>query len=215
MGLRVGYERFRVPGKGMSRNVIGIKDSPAECLVIAMAHTDSVPPAPGADDNASGVGTLVALARSLATEPTPACDVWLVATGAEERPYTKTPDHLGATALVNRLKRTDRLRDVKLALSLDEVGRGSRFDLHSTAQAPRQDVERRLMAQGSVRWVQDPAGEGNSDHRELARAGAPAAKLGVQTEPCRHTACDTPDRLERGAFTRILRIVWPLLRTWS
>ena len=53
-----------------------------------MAHTDSVPPAPGADDNASGVGTLVALARSLATEPTPACDVWLVATGAEERPYT-------------------------------------------------------------------------------------------------------------------------------
>ena len=215
MGLRVGYERFRVPGKGMSRDVIGIKDSPAECLVIAMAHTDSVPPAPGADDNASGVGTLVALARSLATEPTPACDVWLVATGAEERPYTKTPDHLGATALVNRLKRTDRLRDVKLALSLDEVGRGSRFDLHSTAPAPRQDVERRLMAQGNVRWVKDPAGEGNSDHRELARAGAPAAKLGVQTEPCRHTACDTPDRLERGAFTRILRIVWPLLRTWS
>ena len=95
----MGYERFRVPGKGMSRDVIGIKDSPADCLVIAMAHADSVPPAPGADDNASGVGTLVALARSLATEPTPACDVWLVATGAEERPYTGTPDHLGASAL--------------------------------------------------------------------------------------------------------------------
>ena len=28
VGLRVGYERFRVPGKGMSRDVIGIKDSP-------------------------------------------------------------------------------------------------------------------------------------------------------------------------------------------
>ena len=66
-----------------------------------------------------------------------------------------------------------------------------------------------------MRWVRDPAGEGNSDHRELARAGAPAAKLGVVDEPCRHTACDTPDRLERGAFTRVLRIVWPLLRTWS
>jgi Zn-dependent M28 family amino/carboxypeptidase len=215
VGLRVGYERFRVPGKGMSRNVIGIKDSPADCLVIAMAHTDSVPPAPGADDNASGVGTLVALARSLATEPAPACDVWLVATGAEERPYTKTPDHLGASALVNRLRKMDRLGDVRLALSLDEVGRGSRFDLHSTADAPRENVERRIMARGTVKWVKDPAGEGNSDHRELARAGAPAAKLGVPSEPCRHTACDTPDRLERGAFTRILRIVWPLLRTWS
>ena len=216
VGLRVGYQRFRVPGKGMSRDVIGIKDSPADCLVIAMAHTDSVPPAPGADDNASGVGTLVALARSLATEPTPACDVWLVATGAEERPYTGTPDHLGATALVNRLKKTNRLRDVRLALSLDEVGRGSRFDLHSTAQAPRQAVERRIIAQSAtIRWVRDPQGEGNSDHRELARAGAPAAKLGVRSEPCRHTACDTPDRLEPAAFTRILKIVWPLLRTWS
>jgi hypothetical protein len=214
VGLRVGYERFGVPGKGASRNVIGIKDSGAGCLVIAMAHADSVPPSPGAEDNASGVGTLVALSRALATEPEPACDVWLVATGAEERPYTGTPDHLGASALVTRLKRTNRLKDVRLALSLDEVGRGTRFDLHSTASAPRDDIEGRLLKDG-VRWVKDPAGEGNSDHRELARAGAPAAKLGVPSNPCRHTACDTTQRLERGAFDRVLRILWPLLRTWT
>ena len=216
VGLRVGHDRFTVPGKGRSRNVIGIKDAPADCLVIAMAHADSAPPSPGAHDNASGVGTLVALARSLATEPEPACDVWLVATGAEERPYTRTPDHLGASALVKRLRSQKRLRDVKLALSLDEVGRGSRFDLHSTATKPRKRVERRLLdaGRGRVKWVRDPKGEGNSDHRELARAGAPAAKLGVPHEPCRHTACDTPDRLQRSAFGRVLRIVWPLLRTW-
>jgi hypothetical protein len=211
VGLRVGYERFDVPGKGHSRDVIGIRDAASDCLVIAMAHTDTVPPAPGADDNASGVGTLVALARALASGPAPACDVWLVATGAEERPYTGQPDHLGASALVARLKRTDRLDDVTLALSLDEVGRGTRFDLHSTASAPREGVEKPLLRNG-VRWVRDPAGEGNSDHRELARAGAPAAKLGVVDEPCRHTACDTPDRLERRAFARVLEIVWPHLR---
>jgi aminopeptidase YwaD len=214
VGLRVGYERFDVPGKGRSRDVIGIRDAAAGCLVIAMAHTDSVPPAPGADDNASGVGTLVALARALAAGPEPACDLWLVATGAEERPYTGRPDHLGASALVARLKRTGRLKDVRIALSLDEVGRGTRFDLHSTAAAPRENVEKRLLGD-DVRWVRDPAGEGNSDHRELARAGAPAAKLGVVDEPCRHTACDTPDRLQRGAFTRVLKIVWPALRTWD
>lgn len=217
VGLRVGHERFGVPGKGRSRDVIGIRDAPADCLVIAMAHADSVPPAPGADDNASGVGTLVALARALTTGPAPACDVWLVATGAEERPYTKRPDHLGATALANRLEKTARLGDVKLALSLDEVGRGSRFDLHSTASSPRANVEQRIIDAGGgrVRWVRDAAGEGNSDHRELARAGAPAAKLGVVDEPCRHMACDTPDRLQRSAFARVLRIVWPLLRTWD
>jgi aminopeptidase YwaD len=215
VGLRVGYERFSVPGKGSSRDVIGIRDAPATCLVIAMAHTDSVPPAPGADDNASGVGTLVALARALATGPAPACDLWLVATGAEERPYTGAPNHLGASALVARLQRTNRLNDVRLALSLDEVGRGTRFDLHSTASAPRPNVETRIIDAGSVRWVRDAAGEGNSDHRELARADAPAAKLGVPDEPCRHTACDTPDRLQRAAFTRVLKILWPLLRTWT
>jgi hypothetical protein len=124
-----------------------------------------------------------------------------------------TPNHLGASALVRRLKRQDRLRDVKLALSLDEVGRGTRFDLHSTARAPRARVEQRLLKRG-VRWVRDPAGEGNSDHRELARAGAPAAKLGVPDEPCRHTACDTPGRLQRRAVARRHHNVWPLLRTW-
>jgi hypothetical protein len=64
-----------------------------------------------------------------------------------------------------------------------------------------------------VRGVRD-AGDAKSDHRELALAGAPAAKRGVPDEPCRHTACDTPDRLSRGAFARVPRVVWPLLRTW-
>jgi len=91
-GLRIAHDRFRVPGHGRSRNVVGIYDTPASCLVVLTAHTDSVPPAPGADDNASGIGTLVALAPRLAAIR-PACDVWLIATGAEERPYTGQADH--------------------------------------------------------------------------------------------------------------------------
>ena len=217
--LRVGFERFTVPGHGTSRDVIGIRDAPRRCLVIAMAHADSVPPAPGADDNASGVGTVVALARALGAGPAPRCDVWLVATGSEERPYTRQPNHLGASALVRRLKRTGRLADVRLALALDEVGRGRRFELRSTAPHARAGVEGRILAaarraQVDVTWLRDTA-TGNSDHRELALAGAPAAKLGVPDEPCRHTTCDTPDRLERGAFTRVLRVAWPLLREWE
>jgi hypothetical protein len=58
------------------------------------------------------------------------------------------------------------------------------------------------------------AAPGPSATEVHALAGAPAAKLGVPDEPCRHTACDTPDRLRRGAFARLLRIVWPLLRDW-
>jgi acetylornithine deacetylase/succinyl-diaminopimelate desuccinylase-like protein len=86
-GLPVARNPFAVPGKGRSRNVIGALARPGTCLWILMAHADTVPPSPGAEDNASGVGTLVALAPRIAALE-PRCDVWLVATGAEERIYT-------------------------------------------------------------------------------------------------------------------------------
>jgi aminopeptidase YwaD len=206
-GLRIAHDRFRVPGHGRSRNVVGIYDTPAKCLVVLAAHVDSVPPAPGADDNASGVGTLVALApRMAAIQPT--CDVWLIATGAEERPYTGQADHLGARAAVPRVKQ--RKADLRFVLSLDEVGRGTTFHLRSAADRPK--VEGRIVkaGRGAVRWVKD-AGSGNSDHREFTLAGLPAAKLGVPDEPVRHTAADTPDRLQPRAFVKVRAIVERLL----
>jgi aminopeptidase YwaD len=204
-GLRIGHDRFRVPGHGRSRNVVGIHDTPAGCLVVLVAHTDSVPPAPGADDNASGVGTLVALAPRLRAIQ-PACDVWLIATGAEERPYTGAADHLGALAAVPRVRR--RSADLRFVLSLDEVGRGRRFHLRSPATRPRAGVERAVVraGRGAVRWVKD-SGSGNSDHREFALAGLPAMKLGVPDDPCRHTACDRAGRLQARAFPLVRGIV--------
>jgi aminopeptidase YwaD len=210
-GLVTARERFRVPGHGRSRDVIGIRDTRARCLTILMAHTDSVPPAPGADDNASGVGVLVALAPRL-QELDPRCDVWLVATGAEERPFTGRPDHLGAAALVRRVTREHRRRDLRFALSLDEVGRGGRFFLQSPHPRPRPRVEGRILraaraAKVRVRFAPD-SGTGNSDHREFELSGLPGAKLGPWggDEPCRHTRCDTWRRLQPTTLNRALAI---------
>jgi hypothetical protein len=213
-GLRLGTDTFRVPGHGRSRNVVGVFDAPSDCLVVVMAHTDSVPPAPGADDNASGVGTLVALAPRLKAVM-PACDVWLIATGSEERPYTGQPDHLGALAAVRRVRRLGRASDLRFALSLDEVGRGRTMHLRSPVAAPRAEVERKILDAASgtglrVRWLRD-SGTGNSDHREFQLAGLPGAKLGVPDEPCRHTACDTVDRLQADTFPRVRKLVEQLL----
>ena len=180
--------------------MIGIRDAPGDCLRVFVAHADTVPPAAGANDNASGLGALVALAGAVRD---PGCDVWLVATGAEDRLHTGSPDHLGALALARRLRA--RRRDVRFALSLDEVGRGPRFLVRSPVARPRPRVEGRL----PFRWLRD-SGSGNSDHRELHLAGIPAMKLGVDDDPCRHTACDRPARLRRTAFARVLRAVLPL-----
>ena len=210
-GLRIVSDRFAVPGHGRSRNVIGILDRPGSCLRIVMAHADTVPPSPGADDNASGVGTLAALAPAIGATASP-CDVWLVATGAEERIHTGSPDHLGALALVRRLRATRRAGDLRWALSLDEVGRGRALWLRSPARrAFERSVLRAARAAGlRARWVADP-GSGNSDHREFGLAGLTAAKLGVPDEPVRHTARDTIARLHPGTFPRVRGAVLGLL----
>jgi hypothetical protein len=214
-GLDVGFVRFAVPGKGRSRDVVGVHETPARCLRIVMAHTDSMPRTAGAIDNASGVGVLVALAPRLRAIR-PSCDVWLVATGAEERLYTGQPDHLGATALVRHVRRRGRAGDLRIALSLDEVGRGRTFALRSNAAAPRASVEgavlRAVRRDGAAAsWLRDE-GTGNSDHREFQLAGLPAAKLGQPDNPCRHEPCDRPGLLQAATFALVRRGVERLLR---
>ena len=210
-GLRVRVQRFRVPGHGRSRNVIGAFESGASCLRLVMAHTDTTPAGPGANDNASGVGVVTALAPRL-RRLDPPCDVWLVATGAEERVYTGSPDHLGALALARRVRSRGLGARLEWALSLDEVGRDRPFWLRSPAVSPRRGVERAILAAARragmpVSFVRDE-GSGNSDHREFNLSGLPAAKLGVGAggEPCRHTACDRAGRLDAHSLRLARRI---------
>ena len=218
-GLRTTYTRFRVPnrGRGRSQNVVGAYDGPRRCLKIVMAHADSVPAGPGAVDNASGVGVVVALAERLRAIR-PYCDVWLVATGAEERPYTGQADHLGARRLVKHLRSERRARRLRFALSLDMVGRGGRFQLRSPHAAKRPRVEGQLLAAGrredvQLRWRPD-SGTGNSDHREFEMDGLPGLvmQLWHGLEPCYHAACDGWRRLERRSLRRVQRVTEDVLR---
>jgi Zn-dependent M28 family amino/carboxypeptidase len=203
-----------VPDRGTerSRNVVGAWDGPRRCLKIVMAHTDSVPAAPGAVDNASGVGVIVSIARRL-DSIRPFCDVWLVATGAEERPYTGQADHLGARRLVKHVRRERSVRRLRYALSVDMVGRGGRFQLRSPRAGPRRRVEGQLLAAGRrtgvpVRWLRD-SGTGNSDHREFELAGMPALVMQMwgDLEPCWHRSCDGWGRLQPRALRRAQRVV--------
>jgi hypothetical protein len=209
-GLDVTFQRFRVPGRGRSQNVIGLYDLPRRsCLRIVMAHTDTTASGPGANDNASGVGVVVAIAKRLrALGPT--CDTWLVATGAEERIYTGSPDHLGALALARRARARGAERRLCFALSLDEVGGDRPFWLRSPASTPRSGVEGAILraarhAGGNATWVRDGS-DSNSDHREFELLGLPAAKLGVGAggNPCRHMPCDTA--LDRHSLTLAQRL---------
>jgi hypothetical protein len=216
-GLETSVDPFRVKGRGRSQNVVGKLDGRGSCLVILMAHTDSVPPGHGAIDNASGVGVLVALAPRL-TSLDPACDVWLVAMGSEEREVTGLPYHAGAAALVKQVKSEGRAGDLRFALSVDEVGLGKRFYLRSPASAIRGGIEGQILSASrragvTVHWARD-SGTSNSDHREFELAGLPGAVLEVWKGvfPCHHMACDLPRLLQKLAMKRATRILEELIR---
>jgi hypothetical protein len=215
--LRVGIQEFRVPARGSSRNVIGVLQTPRSCLRIVMAHSDTTPNSPGANDNASGLGVVASLAGRL-RRIRPWCDVWLVATGAEERIYTGSPDHLGALALARRARARGGGERLRWALSLDEVGRDRPFWLRSPVSGPRPSVEGALLDAAArhgvpVSWVRDES-TGNSDHREFELLGLPGAKLGVGAggEPCRHTSCDVPSRLDTASLVLARRLTAEALR---
>ena len=138
--------------------------------------------------------------------------------GAKERGYTGSHDHLGALRLARRARAHHARKRLRWALSLDEVGRDYPFWLRSPVSAPRADVEGALFdaagrAGTQVSWVRDEE-SGNSDHREFQLLGLPAAKLGVGAggEPCRHMRCDTGARLQRKPLTAARRMVAEALR---
>ena len=190
-GLSVRVQRFSTP-RGRSRNVIGVRRGR---------------PLPARGHGAQRHGAAVARrggqrvrprrcwprSRRGSAEIDPPCTVWLVATGAEERIYTGSPDHLGALALPKIVPR----RRLRYALSLDEVGRGTQFRLRSPAARPRTRVERELLGRRGHSTGSATTATGNSDHREFELAGMRGVKLGVLDNPCRHRACDTPGRLQR------------------
>lgn len=109
--------------QGSSVNVIAEPrgfDAEAKHLVVG-AHLDTIPVAPGAEDNASGVAVLLELAR-LAAAKKPEVPVQFIAFGAEEpRGEGDALHHFGSQQYVAGLPGAHR-RAVRAMVSLDRVG---------------------------------------------------------------------------------------------
>lgn len=133
MGLMVRPQRFVVEGQEVENLEVEIRGAvwPEDVLVVG-AHYDSVRGSPGANDNASGVAALLALASAFARPAglRPACTVRFVAFTTEEPPYTRT-HHMGSAVYAARCReRKERVR----MLSLETLG--SYFHGHRGPEAP-------------------------------------------------------------------------------
>jgi aminopeptidase S len=189
LGLPVTIQKFRLPNGRNSRNVIAKSGGPVRVLVVA--HMDSVRAGPGANDNGSGVASMLEVAAVMKE----AEGVWFAALGAEEREMTGSHLHLGSYRLLRSIPRVVRPQIV-LALSLDMVGYGPTLNIRGLEPSPNRSARRALNRARALgygpSYLRD---SGVSDHAELTRGGIPAALVTYRWDPCWHLACDRTARV--------------------
>ncbi|MBN1419469.1 MAG: M20/M25/M40 family metallo-hydrolase [Planctomycetes bacterium] len=175
-------------------NVIGVlrgREAPDRLHVIG-AHYDSInrkgadAPAPGADDNASGIAALIEIARAIrAAGVRPRETILFVGFAAEE------PGLLGSKALVNRLKADG--ASVADMISLDVIGYlapGTRRDLSvsSPSRGPAFGPFIATLEEIADAYLPDwpfesgPDVGGTSDHYYFSGDGIPAVMIGEDIE---------------------------------
>jgi aminopeptidase YwaD len=198
LGYATRLQRFPLPQGGRSWNVVATSPTPEAIRLLIGAHLDTVGGAPGANDNASGVATLLEMGRVLAAAGF-ADGLALVAFGAEEF-QPNDQHHLGSAAYVARMNRTER-DDLEVMVSADMVGKVRPFiaaRLRGTTASAARQLARAARAAGyraSVRILGDI-----SDHGPFALAGLPAAFLWTGDEPNR----DLPTDVVSNCSTRAL-----------
>jgi hypothetical protein len=166
----------RLPGRDPSR------------AVLLVAHYDSVPTAPGAADDGSGVAALLETARALRSGPPPRNDVIFLFTDGEERGL------LGAQAF---------LRDdpwafaAGVALNFDSAGSSSPALMYETSPGNGLLV-REYVAAGAHPYASSLMYEVSrrqpivSDFRPLVARGIPGMSFGMLDGPAHnHTAYDS------------------------
>jgi Peptidase family M28 len=201
--------------RGTSLNVIAEPEGfdAKQPHVVIGAHLDTVPVAPGAEDNASGVAVMLQLAAMVSQQPA-ALPVQFIAFGAEEpRGSGDALHHFGSRQHVADLSRLER-RAIQAMVSLDRVGvrasyvpictatdRGTRLRDAIRAAARRAEITTRACTNYT------------SDHWSYAKAGVPAVRLGSVPYAGYHSRGDVPRVVDRRQLDRVGRTVWAWLQT--
>jgi len=224
LGYRVRRTPVRVPAgnswgtpvpRGTSANVIAEPprfNSGRPHLVVG-AHLDTVPVAPGAEDNASGIAVMLELAR-MAAQHRPKLPVRFIAFGAEEpRGSGDALHHFGSRQHVATLAGAER-RALRAMVSLDRVGVRASYVPVCRGNQSGVELQRALRAEArrlgiATRSCINVA----SDHWSYAKAGIPAVRFGSIPYAGYHSPDDVASVVDPRQLDRVGRLVWAWLHS--
>lgn len=237
-GYAVAAQRFQAGPVEVRNLEVEVRGSArAGEIVVVGAHYDSVIGAPGANDNGSGVGAVIELARLL-KEAQPARTLRFIAFVDEEPPFFKS-ETMGSRVYARRSK--VRGENIVAMLSLETIGYyadqpgsqrypfplgffypstgnfvafvsnlSSRALLHEVIADFRRHTPFPSEGAAAPAWL---PGVDWSDHWSFWEEGYPALMV-TDTAPYRyphyHTARDTPDKVD---YERLARVIAGLHRT--
>lgn len=219
-GLRLTLTADVTPTRATTRNVVGLlRGAGPEALVVG-AHYDhlgkgmsgSLDPAGfgkvhhGADDNASGIAALLALARSL----TGRGETWkrtilFVAFGAEEQ---------GALGSSHFVKNPPVAFERIVAMAnMDMVGRlREALDVHGVGTSP---VWKPLLEEANrplgLKLNLHEGGHGPSDHNPFYGAGKPVFFVFTGAHPDYHKPSDTAEKIDARGIVKVVSFVETVL----
>ncbi|MBM7095798.1 DUF4910 domain-containing protein [Bacillus sp. H-16] len=172
-------------------------------VITVTSHHDSVPGAPGANDNASGTAMVLELARVMKNMPTDT-ELRFITFGAEELGL------IGSRHYVNTLP-ADELERIEANFNLDMVGSRDAGDLVMRTVNGQANLVTDLAQASSLRLNGEPtpfAQGGSSDHVPFGERGIPAALfIHSPLEPWYHTPEDTIDKISKEKLQDVAQIV--------
>nr|WP_039813052.1 DUF4910 domain-containing protein [Jeotgalibacillus malaysiensis] len=195
-------------GDRTSHNVIATKEptnqkKANDDIIVVGAHHDSVPGAPGANDDASGTAMTLELARVLKNVPTDT-ELRFVTFGAEELGL------IGSYHYVDTLS-DEEIDNTVANFNLDMVGSRDAGDLVMRTLDGQPNLVTELSQKSSLKLNGEatPFSQGgSSDHVPFAAAGIPAALfIHSPLEPWYHTPDDTIDKIDIDKLQDVAEIV--------
>jgi hypothetical protein len=200
-------------------NVIGLLPGTAEprTYLVVGAHYDHLGMVdgrvfPGADDNASGVAALLAIAGWLGHHPPPASILFVAFDGEEQG--LQGSKYFVANPPVP-------LDRITAMINMDMIGRGDAGTLFAAGTHPNPKLRPAVEAAGAGKRLkvafghdQPPARAGgqqdwtnSSDHGPFHRAGIPYLYFGVEDHADYHKPTDTADRIPRDFYLEATAVI--------